>query len=290
MNPASQGRSRDWYTILGISAGATAQEIATAVERMTRQASALSVTDPDRSHQLREQIRDIKRDLLSGELERQRYDQSLASDLQVKHPQAADIPASEFPAEPPAAEFPAEPPAAEFPAEPPAAEFPAEPPAAEFPATAPPASQYPAASPPASQYPVASPPASEFPAAAPPASGFPPQEAPTMPAADPGSGAQAAAGQVRPVFTGSAPARGQGLTSRVARFLQTGWTCPACGHGAMPADKFCQKCGSRIQTVAKVEQPPEAVNSGRQSAVCGNCRAAIGAGHAFCTRCGSPRS
>jgi hypothetical protein len=253
MNSGSQGR-RDWYTVLGISAQATAAEITTAVERLTRQATALSVTDPDRSRQLREQARDIKRDLLSGELERQRYDQSLGSDLQIKHP-----PATGFPAGQPLA-------------------------------TAPPASGYPATAPPASGYPATAPPASQPPAATPPVSEFPPQQAPRMPPAEPAPGMQAADGQVRPAFAGSPPARGQGLTSRVARFLQTGWTCPACGHGAMPADKFCQKCGSRIQTVAKVEQPSEAVNSPRQSVVCGNCQAAIGPGHAFCTRCGAARS
>ena len=224
MNPASQDRARDWYSVLGISAQATAQEITAAVERLTRQATALSVTDPDRSRQLREQARDIKRDLLSGDLERQRYDQSLASGLQVRHP----------------------------------------------PATASPASQSPATASPASQ--------------------FPAREAPTMPAAEPGPGVYAAGSQAGPPVAGPPRARGQGLTSRVARFLQTGWTCPACGHGAMPADKFCQKCGSRIQIVAKVEQPPEAVNSGRQSVVCGNCRTAIPPGNAFCTRCGTPRS
>ena len=38
----------------------------------------------------------------------------------------------------------------------------------------------------------------------------------------------------------------EGLGSRVARFLRTGWTCSACGKEAMPSDKFCTKCGTAI--------------------------------------------
>jgi hypothetical protein len=71
-------RREDWYVYLGLSPQAPEEEIAQAVERLSRQAAALAVTAPERSQRLRDTIRLIKRDLLSGQENRQRYDFGLA--------------------------------------------------------------------------------------------------------------------------------------------------------------------------------------------------------------------
>jgi rubrerythrin len=120
-----------WYSLLGVRPDATAEQITAAVERLTRQANALSVTAPDRARQIRDQARAIRQDLLAGAERRQWYDRQLAA------------------------------------------------------------------------------------RAAPP----------------PRKGMQ----------------QGQKIMSRFTRFLQAGWTCAVCGYGALPADKFCPKCGNKIQ-------------------------------------------
>ncbi|HXP20994.1 MAG TPA: hypothetical protein VN840_15230, partial [Streptosporangiaceae bacterium] len=90
MNSAgAPDQAQNWYSVLGLAPAATGEEITEAVERLTRQASALALTAPERSRQLREQARAIKRDLLSGEAERQRYDQELARRSQAGAAQAA---------------------------------------------------------------------------------------------------------------------------------------------------------------------------------------------------------
>ena len=71
-------RQADWHAYLGLSPQAPEQQIAQAVERLSRQAAALAVTAPERSQRLRDTIRLIKRDLLSGQENRQRYDLGLA--------------------------------------------------------------------------------------------------------------------------------------------------------------------------------------------------------------------
>ena len=68
--------SNNWYAFLRLSPGAREDEIQSAVERLSRQASALAVTAPERSQSLRETVRAIKRDLLSGPENRWRYDAS----------------------------------------------------------------------------------------------------------------------------------------------------------------------------------------------------------------------
>ncbi|MGC1755170.1 MAG: hypothetical protein WA805_18955, partial [Trebonia sp.] len=72
-------RQEDWYANLGLSPQAPEEQIAQAVERLSRQAAALAVTAPERSQRLRDTIRLIKRDLLSGQENRQRYDLGLAA-------------------------------------------------------------------------------------------------------------------------------------------------------------------------------------------------------------------
>jgi hypothetical protein len=71
-------RQEDWHAYLGLSPQAPEEQIAQAVERLSRQAAALAVTAPERSQRLRDTIRLIKRDLLSGQENRQRYDLGLA--------------------------------------------------------------------------------------------------------------------------------------------------------------------------------------------------------------------
>jgi ribosomal protein L32 len=96
----------DWYAVLRLTPGASAEEIASAVERLSRQASALATTAPERSQQLRETLRSIKRDLLSGPENRQRYDQSRAQARNAVPPQAPAAPAAQ---RPPAPQYPAAP-------------------------------------------------------------------------------------------------------------------------------------------------------------------------------------
>lgn len=86
----------DWYAFLRLQPDATAEEITVAVERLSRQASALATTAPERSQQLRETLRSIKRDLLSGPENRQRYDQSRAQARDAMPP-AAPAPAGPGP-------------------------------------------------------------------------------------------------------------------------------------------------------------------------------------------------
>lgn len=67
----------DWYATLDVSPDASDAEIEAAVARRSRQAAALANTAPERSQQLREQLRAIRRDLLSGPAAREAYDARL---------------------------------------------------------------------------------------------------------------------------------------------------------------------------------------------------------------------
>lgn len=170
-------RQEDWYAYLRISPRAPEEQITQAVERLSRQAAALAVTAPERSQRLRDTIRLIKRDLLSGQENRQRYDLGLQPAPTGPAPQAAPMPV------PPA-----------------------------------------------------------------------------------------------PAFSGPG---GEGVGSRIARFLRTGWTCAACGKEALPSDRFCTKCGTPIKPV----QPEAAPQSTR--AACASCGSALAANDVFCSRCGT---
>jgi hypothetical protein len=186
-DPADADRPSNWYTVLGVDPAATAGQITSAVERLARQANALSLTAPERARQLRDQVRAIKQDLLAGTEQRERYD------LQLR-------------------------------------------------------------------------------------------------------GQEANAG----TFAPSQPAgtRASGLMSRVTQFLQTGWTCSDCGYGALPTDKFCPKCGSKIEPgvprrSARQSHADEASPShapAAQPPSCAKCGGRIAPGDAFCTRCGALRS
>ena len=79
MSPAADAdRSGSWYAVLGVDPAATTEQITAAVERLSRQANALSLTAPERARHLRDQVRAIRKDLLSGAEQRGRYDQHLA--------------------------------------------------------------------------------------------------------------------------------------------------------------------------------------------------------------------
>lgn len=195
--------SGNWYVFLRLPPEAAVDEIQSAVERLSRQASALAATSPERSQSLRETIRSIKRDLLSGPENRQRYDASRR--------QQRTAPATSMPA------------------------------AGPLPA-----------------------PASHSPAPYPPAP-YPPAPVPAP-----------------------YPPTGQGAGARIARFLRTGWTCPACGKGGVPSDKFCTKCGTPIRPVRpEAASEPERVT--RPRLACGSCASPLGPMDTFCAKCGTRR-
>lgn len=85
----------DWYAALQLPTGATTEEIAQAVEKRSRQAAALANTAPERSQQLREQTRAIKRDLLSGDEARAAYDAGRAAAANSAEAQAQAYQAAE---------------------------------------------------------------------------------------------------------------------------------------------------------------------------------------------------
>ena len=230
-------QQRDWFEYLKVSPDATAEQVEQAVERLSRQAAALAVTAPERSQQLRDTVRAIKRDLLSGPESRARYEAALAAG-----PEAAVTipPATAAPPVPLVPHGPEVPPPA-------AAPWPAVPQGPAVP-------HGPAVPPPA---------AAPWPAVPQdPATPQAPGAAPWPPAAAPGGV--------------------DGLGSRIARFLRTGWTCSSCGKEAMPSDKFCTKCGTAI-TPTRHDAIRQAQRPG-----CANCSAPLGVNDAFCARCGTP--
>jgi Double zinc ribbon len=182
----------DWYAYLRLAPGATAEELQRAVERISGQANALAATAPERSQLMRENIRAIKHDLLSGPEQRRHYDEQRVRSIQPAVP-------------PPAA--------------------------------------------PISAHPLASPP-------------------PALPA--PASGG-----------LGNQSAR-----SRLARFLRTGWTCPACGKGTVPSDKFCTKCGTTIGPILSDSAETRAPSA---QPTCVRCANLMGFSDVFCSRCGHHR-
>jgi curved DNA-binding protein CbpA len=248
MTLTSPAPGSDWYSVLGLSPAASADEIAVAVERLSRQASALAVTAPERSQQLREVTRAIKRDLLSGQDIRRRYDQSL-------RPGGPGAPAS--------AAHPAAPPAG----------------ASVWPAAAPAAA--PAASPPAAGPSRAGPSPAGPPATGPPPAGPPAAASGSTPAAP-------AAGHPAPA--GGAPAPpAPDRRKRFVRFLQSAWTCPACGHDAMPGEEFCTKCGGKLRTAAGDNAPAVPGSGAARVPSCTACGVALDPADRFCTHCGSRR-
>lgn len=285
----------DWYSVLKVAPDATTEQIAEAVERLARQANALAITAPERARQLRDQVRAIKQDLLSGAESRQRYDDGLAARAAADADSAPPAPAPPAPAQ----AGPAPPPG--YPAAPP--------PPPGYPAAPPPPPGYPAASPPPPPgYPAASPPPGYPGAPRPPGYPPPPPIRPAAPPAQPPTAwptanpsGPAFPGPPAPPFRYSPPPQrtpAPGLMSRISKFLQTGWTCVSCGYGAQPTDKFCPKCGNRVESGLGGQLPhaagPGSAGDGSprpmpepQAPRCDKCGTLAPPGAVFCMRCGS---
>ncbi|MHB1596949.1 MAG: zinc ribbon domain-containing protein [Streptosporangiaceae bacterium] len=79
--------------------------------------------------------------------------------------------------------------------------------------------------------------------------------------------------------------------ARLTHFLRTAWTCPTCGHGALPADKFCQKCGARVSPPrwSGAEGVPHRRSPISPPVLCIGCGNRITAGNMYCTQCGTRR-
>ena len=88
-----------------------------------------------------------------------------------------------------------------------------------------------------------------------------------------------------------------GLMSRISKFLQTGWTCVSCGYGTQPTDKFCPKCGNRVESglggpqasgSAAGQVRPDAPSREPETlrSRCGQCGTWAAPGDTFCMRCG----
>lgn len=203
----------DWYAYLRLSPDAPADEIEHAVERLSRQASALAATAPERSQQLRDTVRAMKRDLLSGPEARRQYD-----DRVRQTGSTASIPHQ----------------------------------------ATPPRGRHAAPTPPQAAPPQAAIPQAAVPQAAPPDFALP-----------------------------MSMRRGEGAGARLARFLRTGWTCPSCGKGGVPSDKFCTKCGTPIRPTQDSAAGPD--RAPRPRLICQNCANPLGPSGVFCSRCGTRR-
>ena len=209
----------DWYAKLGLTSTATENEVRAAVEALSRKATAMANTAPERSQGLREQVRQIKLTLLSGPTERAAYDAALAMTSGAPAPSGATVALAQQ--------------------------------WAEHPGTPPGPQPY--------QSPTPAP------------------EQTTSPAVRPAGGTWG---------------------SKFKQFLQTGWSCPTCGEGAMPNEPTCRRCGTAIPQPALVtdfslpqhplQQPLPAHDSANDA--CADCGAVIGAGVRFCTRCGKPQT
>lgn len=68
----------DWFECLKLTPDASAEQIEQAVKRLSLQAAALEVGAPERSQWLRDTVRSIEHDLLSGPENRARYDAARA--------------------------------------------------------------------------------------------------------------------------------------------------------------------------------------------------------------------
>ncbi len=215
----------NWYVKIGVTPTATEDEVRAAVEALSRKATAMANTAPERSQGLREQVRQIKATLLSGPTERAAYDATLAMTVSAGATAGTTAGATVAPA----------------------------------------LAQH------LAQHPV--------PSAGPqPHPSLTPRPEPTVPPA------------VRPP--------GGTWGSKFKQFLQTGWSCPTCGEGALPNERTCRRCGTDIPQPALVtdfslpqtplRQPVQAPDTAADP--CAGCGAVMGTGVRFCTRCGKPQT
>jgi hypothetical protein len=211
-------QDEDWYGYLSIAPDAPVEQIEEAVERLSGQAAALAVTEPERSQRLRDAIRSIERDLLSGPEARARHDaarEAAAVPPQVPPPQVPPppLPSTRAVSIPPP------------------------------PTVVPPPPSYP---PPPPYPPPPMAPAS-------PAAGGPYAAG----SADGGStsGGSAGGGSTSGGAPARGPRGGERIGARVARFLRTGWVCAECGKEALPSDRFCTRCGTAISPTRRDAAP-----------------------------------
>lgn len=279
MHPeATRDGPGDWYALLGLPPTATADQIAEAADRLASEASAASATAPEISRDLYRQVAALRADLLSGDDRRRRYDELLAHRewaAATQSPSAAGgvgLPPAGGPTTGPAYRL----------------------------------GDAPVPGNPVLGNAVPGNAVSGDPEAGHAVPGRPEEAAAdgspdgTFSAGQPGSedeGRQAGPGEPPDWPGGPAgkpgapPHRTAGLMGRIARFLQTAWTCPSCGHGALPSDKFCQKCGTRIRPPSWTEDAAgdDARPQLAPSVLCGACGSRISAGNFFCTHCGAKR-
>ena len=249
-------QQEDWYAYLNIAPDALTDQVEQAVERLSRQATALAVTAPERSQRLRDTVRSIKRDLLSGPEARARYDaerEAAATSAQPPSPQEA------APQVPPPPSF--TPASGTVP--PPPTAVPPPPPFAPGSAGA--------------AGPYGSGPYGGGPAAG-PGGGAP--NAPGPGVGGPGGGAPGVGGP-GVGGPGIGPGGGERISARLVRFLRTGWVCAECGKEAVPSDKFCTRCGTAISPTRHEAAAPT------PRVTCVNCAAPLGVNDAFCARCGT---
>ncbi len=317
MPPAvNAGEPEDWYALLGLSPTATAEQITVIVDRLAALAEAESATSPERSRDLYLQIAAIRADLLSGPDRRRRYDEMLA------HREWAAATRPRQPADalpPPPMPFPGSPQAGQS--------YPASPPTAGAWVLAPvpdrvfdAATEIQSANGTQTWIGVQAGAGAQAGAGIDPSAGFQPGapvQSPAGPAfrlggadgADPtmtagagtgtgaGTGAGAGTGtgagwQAAPTGRPEAAASRAGRTmARLTHFLRTAWTCPACGHGALPADRFCQKCGGRVPPPrwSGAEEGAHSRSPISPPVLCVGCGSRITAGNMYCTQCGTRR-
>ncbi|MDA8319534.1 MAG: zinc ribbon domain-containing protein [Actinomycetota bacterium] len=291
MPPAvNAGEPEDWYALLGLSPTATAEQITVIVDRLAALAEAESATSPERSRDLYLQIAAIRADLLSGPDRRRRYDEMLAH----REWAAATRPRQPADASPPTAGAWALAPV----------------PDRVFDA----ATEIQSANGTQTWIGVQAGAGAQAGAGIDPSAGFQPGapvQSPAGPAfrlggadgADPtmtagagtgtGAGSGTGAGwQAAPTGRPEAAASRAGRTmARLTHFLRTAWTCPACGHGALPADRFCQKCGGRVPPPrwSGAEEGAHSRSPISPPVLCVGCGSRITAGNMYCTQCGTRR-
>jgi hypothetical protein len=259
-------QQEDWYAYLNIATDAPTEQIEQAVERLSRQATALAVTAPERSQRLRDTVRTIKRDLLSGPEARARYD---AGRNAAAEPPQAPAPSASVPPPPTAAPSPWHYPPPTAPTSP----------GAGGPYPGGPGGGAPGGGPGGGGSAAGGP--GGWPGGGAPAGGAPGG----WPGSGPGAGAPAGGGPggapAGAGWPGGGAGGGERISSRLARFLRTGWTCAECGKDALPSDKFCTRCGTTITPTRHEAAPPTT------RVTCVNCAAPMGVNDAFCARCGS---
>ncbi len=67
-------------------------------------------------------------------------------------------------------------------------------------------------------------------------------------------------------------------------------TCPTCGAQNDPVNRFCDQCGTRLESEEIAAAPPSAAQAPTAAMTCPTCGAAVVPGEAFCETCGAALS